>query len=47
MCWDGRNRAQFGFIAYPADYGVTGVRSFIVNADNTLWCKDLGGEAVI
>jgi len=42
----GRGRARFGIIAYPAEYGVSGVKSFIVNSDNTLWWKDLGGETV-
>jgi hypothetical protein len=43
---DGRNRKLFGFVAYPAEYGVTGTKSFIVSADNTLWWKDVGGETV-
>jgi hypothetical protein len=34
----------FGLIAWPADYGVTGVHTFIVNQDNTVYEKDLGAQ---
>lgn len=40
----GRNPDCFAYIAYPAEYGVTGKRSFIVNEDNTIWCRDLEGR---
>jgi hypothetical protein len=43
---NGRNDDRFGFVAYPAEYGVTGRMTFIVNEDNTIWMKDLAGEDV-
>jgi general secretion pathway protein G len=41
------NTSMFGFVAYPAEYGVTGVRTYIVNENNTLFWKDTQGEAVL
>lgn len=41
------NTSQFGFVCYPAEYGVTGVRTYIVNENNTLFWKDTQGEAVL
>ena len=32
----------FGLVAYPADYGVTGVMTFIVNQDGIVYQKNLG-----
>jgi len=32
----------FGFIAYPAEYGVTGVMTFIIDQDRSVFQKDLG-----
>ena len=32
----------FGLIAYPAEYGVSGIKSFIVNQDGVVYEKDLG-----
>lgn len=34
----------FGLVAWPAEYGVTGVHTFIVNQDNTVFEKDLGPQ---
>lgn len=34
----------FGLIAWPAEYGVTGVHTFIVNQDNTVYEKDMGAQ---
>lgn len=34
----------FGLVAWPAQYGVTGVHTFIVNQDNTVYEKDLGAQ---
>ncbi len=34
----------FGLIAWPAEYGVTGVHTFIVDQDNTVYEKDLGAQ---
>jgi hypothetical protein len=42
----GRNSDQFGFVAFPAEYGVSGTHTFIVNEDNTIWQKDLKGEEI-
>ena len=32
----------FGLIAYPAEYGVSGIKTFIVSQDGTVYEKDLG-----
>ena len=32
----------FGFVAYPAKYGVTGTMTFIINQDGVIWQKDMG-----
>jgi len=32
----------FGFIAWPADYGKSGVMTFIINGDRIIYQKDLG-----
>ena len=42
----GRNHDRFGFAAYPADYGISGRMTFIVNEDNSIWQKDLEGEEI-
>jgi hypothetical protein len=34
----------FALVAWPAEYGVTGVHTFIVNQDNTVYEKDLGAQ---
>lgn len=36
----------FGLIAYPAQYGVSGIKSFIVNQDGVVYEKDLGPMTV-
>lgn len=33
----------FALVAWPAEYGVTGIHSFIVNQDGTVYEKDRGG----
>lgn len=38
------NTSKFGFCAYPAEYGVTGRKTFIINENNTLFGIDLGGK---
>jgi len=38
----GRQTGGFALIAYPADYGRSGVKSFIVNQDSIIYEKDLG-----
>jgi len=36
--------AGFALIAYPAEYGNSGIMTFIVNQDGLVWQKDLGDE---
>jgi hypothetical protein len=38
----GRQVGGFALIAYPAEYGRSGVKSFIVNQDSVVYEKDLG-----
>ena len=38
---------MFAFCAYPAEYGVTGTKTFIVNEGNTVLWNDTGGEPVL
>ena len=41
---DGRMIGGFAAVAWPANYGVTGVQTFQVNSDGTVYEKDLGPE---
>ena len=41
---NGQMRKDFALIAYPAQYGVSGVMSFIVNQDDLVYEKDLGAN---
>ena len=42
------NSSRYGFVAYPATYGVSGVRTFIVNESGKVYSKDLGaGSSVL
>lgn len=41
---DGALVGGFGLIAYPAEYGVTGVMTFIVNQQGVVYEKDLGDD---
>ncbi len=34
----------FALVAYPAEYGNSGVMTFLVNHDGTVYEKDLGPE---
>jgi Protein of unknown function (DUF2950) len=34
----------FALIAWPADYGASGVQTFIVNQDGVVYQKDLGED---
>lgn len=43
---DGRNPSKLGFCAYPAEYGVSGQRTFLITEENRVWAKDTGGKAV-
>jgi hypothetical protein len=37
----------FALVAHPAEYGVSGVMTFVVNHDGVVYQKDLGGDAGI
>ena len=39
---DGKMVGGFAFVAYPAEYGKTGIMTFIMNQDGVLLQKDLG-----
>jgi Protein of unknown function (DUF2950) len=39
---DGKITGGFAFVAFPAEYRVSGVKTFIVNQDGTIFQKDLG-----
>ena len=41
---DGKLRDGFALVAYPANYGASGVMTFIVNQDGTVWQRDLGED---
>jgi hypothetical protein len=34
--------AGFGLVAFPANYGISGVMTFIVNHDGVVYQQDLG-----
>jgi hypothetical protein len=34
--------AGFGLLAYPAEYGVSGIMTFMVNQQGVVYEKDLG-----
>jgi len=40
----GKMIGGFGLVAYPAEYGASGVMTFIVNYDGVVYQKDLGKE---
>jgi len=39
---DGKMVGGFAFVAYPSEYGNSGVMTFIINQDGVLFQKDLG-----
>jgi hypothetical protein len=39
---NGKMVGGFAFVAYPAEYGNSGVMTFIINQDGVLLQKDLG-----
>jgi len=41
---DGKMTGGFAFIAYPAEYRNSGVMTFVVNQDGTVYQKDLGPQ---
>jgi hypothetical protein len=44
---NGKLTGGFAFIAYPAEYRSSGVMTFIVNQDGTVYQKDLGGNTSV
>jgi hypothetical protein len=41
---DGKLTGGFALLAYPAEYGSSGVMTFMVNQDGVVWQRDLGKE---
>ena len=41
---NGRLVGGFGLIAWPVEYGTSGVMTFIVNQDRVVWQRDLGDD---
>src|SRR4029079_12897762 len=41
---NGRLVGGFGLIAWPVEYGTSGVMTFIVNQDGVVWQRDLGDD---
>ena len=44
---DGLMTEGFALVAWPADYGVSGIQTFIVNQDGGVYQKDLGKDTAI
>ena len=44
---EGRLVNGFALLAWPADYGVSGVQTFIVSRDGLVYEKDLGEDTAI
>jgi hypothetical protein len=34
----------FGLVAWPVEYGVSGIKTFVVNQDGTIYERDIGGR---
>lgn len=43
---NGRLVGGFGLIAWPVEYGTSGVMTFIVNQDGVVWQRDLGADTL-
>jgi hypothetical protein len=43
---DGRLSGGFGIVAFPVEYGVSGIMTFIVNQDGVVYQRDLGGNTL-
>jgi hypothetical protein len=43
---DGHNYSRFGVVTYPEEYGVTGIHTYILSEEHTVYKKDLGGKTV-
>jgi hypothetical protein len=44
---NGKMTRGFAFVAYPAEYGSSGIMTFIINQDGTMYQKDLGSNTTI
>ena len=44
---NGKMTGGFAFVAYPAEYGSSGVMTFIVNQDGVVYQKDLGNKTAV
>jgi hypothetical protein len=44
---DGKMTEGFAFVAYPAEYGSSGVMTFIVDEDGVVYQKDLGPKTAV
>jgi hypothetical protein len=43
---DGQQTEGFAFVAYPANYGKSGIMTFVVNQDGVIYQKDLGAQTL-
>src|SRR5450631_158393 len=43
---NGKMTGGFAYVAYPANYGDTGIKTFIINQDGLIYQKDLGKDTV-
>src|SRR5208283_918155 len=43
---NGKMTGGFAYVAYPAKYGDTGIKTFIINQDGLIYQKDLGKDTV-
>ena len=43
---DGKMVLGFALVAYPAEYGASGIMTFIINQEGVIYEKDLGGDMV-
>lgn len=41
---DGKQTGGFAMIAWPANYGASGIMTFMVNQDGVVWQRDLGDD---
>src|SRR3989339_438205 len=39
------NKSEFAFVAYPSVYGITGVKTYIINQTGTVYYTDCGSDA--
>ena len=44
---NGKMIGGFAMVAWPAEYGVSGIQTFIINHDGVVYEKDLGSETAL